>query len=651
MTAAPLTLQVFRGNQLLRTEQFSREIIKIGRLASAHLSLDDEKVSRIHAVIEVTPASMSIIDMGSAEGTFLNGKRVSRGALHSGDEVALGGLRIVVGESPVPVIAAPEAAPAEAPVAEAPPAPAPVAAPVATAPARREAPARPAAPPPDATPPAEVAEPAPAVEAEAPEEGPPLAIRHLPAAPTEAGEPGVELRLLWGDTLLESGVHAQPAKPVTIGAEGADLPATGPDLPAPVFPVLRYRDGEYLFQFGKGMTGGLQRARGEASLSRLVKEKKAAPADGVDGAYAVALPPDGLAWMSLGSNLRVEAFHVRPEPVRSLPWWERINYAFLNLFLVFFFLGGAFVVTAVNFPSADVDTVGDDLFTSPQRMAKFILKPAAEQPRNPYLEKLQRTLKKEAPGEAAARHKGEEGQMGKKDAPRTSGRSAPRAIDPNAKEIVKNTGLVGLIGKGRGGGLSTIFGQGGLGGDLKGAVGNMFGPTVGDSYGVGGLGLKGTGTGGGGQAETIGIGGVGTKGRGGGLGGAGYGTGVGGLGRKGEREVSIQTGSAAVLGSIDKELVRRVIQEHASQIRYCYEQELQRDPRLEGKVVVRWIINADGRVSNPQIDAGGTTMASDPVHRCMMDRIQSWEFPKPKGGGIAVITYPWILRASGGAGG
>jgi hypothetical protein len=31
----------------------------------------------------------------------------------------------------------------------------------------------------------------------------------------------------------------------------------------------------------------------------------------------------------------------------------------------------------------------------------------------------------------------------------------------------------------------------------------------------------------------------------------------------------------------------------------------------------------------------------------MMDRIQSWQFPKPKGGGVAVITYPWILRSSG----
>src|SRR5512138_781910 len=95
--ATPITLKIYRGNELVRTEQFNREIIKIGRLSSAHLVLDDERVSRIHSVIEVSPdGAVSVIDMGSAEGTFVNGKRVSRGALKAGDQITLGGLRIVL---------------------------------------------------------------------------------------------------------------------------------------------------------------------------------------------------------------------------------------------------------------------------------------------------------------------------------------------------------------------------------------------------------------------------------------------------------------------------------------------------------------------------------------------------------------------------
>jgi len=170
---------------------------------------------------------------------------------------------------------------------------------------------------------------------------------------------------------------------------------------------------------------------------------------------------------------------------------------------------------------------------------------------------------------------------------------------------------------------------------------------VGDSRGVGGLGLKGTGTGGGGQGETIGIGAVGTKGRGGGLG--GYGTGVGGLGSKRDRDVAIATGETRVLGAIDPELIRRVIRAHADQIRYCYEQQLTLNPKLTGKVAIRWQINSNGFSSNTLIDRSNTTpdSALERVAECIMSRIVTWEFPKPKGGGIAIVTYPWILRSSG----
>ena len=68
---------------------------------------------------------------------------------------------------------------------------------------------------------------------------------------------------------------------------------------------------------------------------------------------------------------------------------------------------------------------------------------------------------------------------------------------------------------------------------------------------------------------------------------------------------------------------------------------------LQGKVSIKWIIQADGTATNPQVEGSATTLENAQIHECMMSRITSWQFPKPKGGGIAVITYPWILRASG----
>jgi TonB family protein len=233
--------------------------------------------------------------------------------------------------------------------------------------------------------------------------------------------------------------------------------------------------------------------------------------------------------------------------------------------------------------------------------------------------------------------------MGKKTALNSKNKSAPKAIDINAKEVVKNSGLIKLLGSGSASGLSTIFGHGGLGGDLKGAIGNMFGPAVGDAQGLGGLGLRGTGAGGGGVGNTIGIGDIGTKGRGGGL--DGYGHGLGTLGRKSGSDVAISSGNPVVEGSMDKELIRRVIHEHRNQVRFCYESELQRHPGLNGKVTVKFVIQSNGTVSHAGVDTSSLGNAN--VEGCIVSRVYQWQFPKPKGGGIVQVSYPFLLKESG----
>ncbi len=671
--ATPITLQVYRGDQLLRTEQFTRDIIKLGRLATAHLPLDDDRVSRIHAVIEVAAdGAVSVIDMGSAEGTFVNGRKVSRSLLKPGDQLQLGGLRIALVMDPAAVAAsAPVPVPAPAPVAGPAPVPAPVPAaaparvPVAAAPAPVAAVAV-AAPPPEAPAPAPAAAPA-EVATRAPAAVPVARVipRAAPAARAPArrarkawrlpraaavveevsGDHGVELRLLWGDTLVDAAAFVAPPSPVLVGeGPGCALAIPANQLPSPQFPVLRYAGGQYAFAFARGMTGALVERGARTTLAELVKSHRASADDTVQGGFTVPVPNAGAVRAELGAGLAIEARPRRPEVVEVPPWWQRINYQFLNLFLVLFFLQAGFIVASNNFPY-ETDVLADDLFKNPSRMAKFIIKPPEAPKPAEKLPGEKGAKKDEQSGEMAEKHKGEEGKMGKKDAPKTDARSAPKAIDPNAKEVVKRMGVLGALGRGGGGGLATVLGSGGLGGDVRGAVGNMFGNTVGDSYGFGGLGVRGTGAGGGGSGETVGIGGIGTKGRGGGLG--GYGQGVGSLGRKTDRDVAITAGVAQVMGSIDKELIRKVIQEHAAQIRFCYEEQLAVNPKLAGKVAIKWVIDADGNASNPTVDASSTTLNNDKVQQCMMARIVSWQFPKPKGGGIAVITYPWILRASG----
>src|SRR5262245_35143035 len=98
--AVPLTLKVYKGEELIASKDYDRDLIKIGRLSSAHLCLEDEKVSRIHAVIDVgQDGAMFVTDMGSVEGTYVNGKRVTKSPLAFGDEIKVGNTTIQVHET------------------------------------------------------------------------------------------------------------------------------------------------------------------------------------------------------------------------------------------------------------------------------------------------------------------------------------------------------------------------------------------------------------------------------------------------------------------------------------------------------------------------------------------------------------------------
>lgn len=96
--ATSIRLNVIQGGEVVSSQVVEGELVKIGRMASAHLRIDDPKVSRIHAMLEVaSDGNVSVIDMGSAQGTLVDGKPISKVALSSGD-------RFVVGDTTVEVI-------------------------------------------------------------------------------------------------------------------------------------------------------------------------------------------------------------------------------------------------------------------------------------------------------------------------------------------------------------------------------------------------------------------------------------------------------------------------------------------------------------------------------------------------------------------
>ena len=629
----PLTLKVFKGEQLISTKDFDRDLIKIGRLASAHLTIDDEKVARIHAVIDVAPdGTLSVTDMGTVEGTMLNGKRVMKSPLSFGDAIQVGGTTIRIEKAG----AAPTIAPTIAPVADATqPVVATVSAPVAPpvqivaapAPVQVVAPQVVQVPAPVAA-----YQPAPELPEELVEER--ISPRMRPRRRKGSGPLGVELRFLWGDQIVgEYFLSPGVERAFRVGsAAGVDFEMG--EIGGPVFELVKFGKNGCQLRFTGKMEGELHRKFGDEVLTLAEAKKKGlAQADG--DAVALTLSNDDFAWIDLG-GITLEAFFQPVPKAVFVPFAETVDFTVLNIFLVAFFIAALFVISAAN-REAEGDEFADDLNDNQARIAKLLIKPPEAQ-KNPILEKYE---KKKDSGEIAAKRKGDEGSMGKKDAPKRSAHAAPKG-DPNNKDQARL--MMAKIFGGNSGGISTIFGHQGLGGELKSAMGNMFGAAPGDAAGLGGLGLRGSGSGGGGLGDTIGIGGIGTRGRGGGTG--GYGSGVGVLGGKKDVDIGITSSEPTVMGSLDKELIRKVIHANRGQIRFCYESQLNRFPKLDGKVAVKFVISASGAVATSSV--AQTTVNNAELEACVAGRVRTWMFPKPKGGGVVVVTYPFIFKQSGG---
>jgi hypothetical protein len=100
-------------------------------------------------------------------------------------------------------------------------------------------------------------------------------------------------------------------------------------------------------------------------------------------------------------------------------------------------------------------------------------------------------------------------------------------------------------------------------------------------------------------------------------------------------------GEPILLGTLDRADVDRVVRQHLREIKYCYQRQLQREPGLSGKVTVRFVIARDGSVSSATTKS--STLGSGAAETCINGRFLRMQFPEPKGGGIVIVTYPFVF--------
>ncbi len=99
-----------------------------------------------------------------------------------------------------------------------------------------------------------------------------------------------------------------------------------------------------------------------------------------------------------------------------------------------------------------------------------------------------------------------------------------------------------------------------------------------------------------------------------------------------------------VVGSIDPELLRQLMREYIPQFRYCYQEELTKNPDLAGIIDLNFTISAAGKISQSAVTAKSGKFSSKGT-QCINKVLKMIPFPKPKGGGQVQVRQPLNFSA------
>ncbi len=396
-------------------------------------------------------------------------------------------------------------------------------------------------------------------------------------------------------------------------------------LPSDDYSLVRRYGGVVHVQFTDDFRGYFEDADGQRTpLSQLIASHQAIP--GEEG-YACELPEEGRFIIQIDEmTFVVRMVHQAKRVIPGLT--HGFDFMFLGMFALIAFGG---LVLGVAIHSMPYDPTYD-VVNIPDRFADVVyVEPQPEPPKK-------KLVGNDPDAGEGAKAKGKEGRVGDERSKLRHAKGTRRAQRDATrnKSIAEKSGLLRDLNAMEAD--NNLFGDGGLSNGLSANMGGIIGVQGGNQWGNGGLGSRGSGLGGNGTGEFIG--GGGTRGRG--TGGSGWGKERGYHGVKTDGVPNVTSGDVILLGGLRKDQIDRVVKKHLSQIRYCYQKELNRNPTMAGKVQVRFVIDKDGHVSNAKIQ--GTSLNSPVVENCICERFMHFKFPKPTGGGIVIVTYPFVFN-------
>ncbi len=630
-----LTFEVFNGGEFVRREELTAESVTIGKGPAAMLRIENAALQDLHAVLNVGPdGSVQLLDLVGDQSTTVNGQPVSNVVLSNGDTLGFGEIRVVVRITDAGAYADDEATRVDSPHAD------------DAGEDERTAPGEA---------PIQSGEDEPAEDVMA-------FVMRASASANDAGADRSRGRLLEVAQVFGEGVvdvqHFGRGGRCTVGTGsqfvlalagwklgvipaglapiiGNFVPGVSDAheewansffVPEDMLPTNHYSlfqnvGGQWVCNASDKWAGFVDIGETRKTFGELLAEGKAQKAG--NGVLRIEIPEDARLVVDLGNTIFV-AHQVYPGKKVVGKAGENIDYPFLGIIAFMTFVAFMFGIALAVMPPPpeNSDNRLDD------HMVDLLLEKKEE------IKDKKRDDNPDA-GEGAKAKK-EEGKVGKKDAKmdKAKGDKVQMQKQQLDKEVAENAGVLGALRDDSQ--LDSVLGSTGLNADTMSGIGGLIG-SKGTQMGSGGLGARGSGLGGGGTAE--GLGGLGTKGRGSGA--SGYGSGGGNFGSKGEGGIGTVGGDPIILGALDKSLIDAVIKRNMAQIRYCYQRELTKAPTLGGKITVKFVIAKDGTVSSATTKT--STMNNPAVESCINGRFMRFQFPEPKGGGIVIVSYPFIF--------
>ena len=427
----------------------------------------------------------------------------------------------------------------------------------------------------------------------------------------------VELASSWGPTLLEVKSISDPQLSVVLGGREHPLPLSLFPYSEP-FELLRLDGEQLVLRYLEGWRGTLHHDGRVVSLEELVLMGRATAIEG--GVFEVALRDEEQCVVEVGPLTWIAR---RTLPGRRSPKADgRLDIPFIGTIGFAAFAAAMFGIVAMT---AEVKPEGE-VIEIPDRFAQAIYQVPEKKPEK--LEKVPKPKKMEE-GKRAQREEGRRGAENARMEVARGGNLDKRQLD---KQVAENAGVLGALDKL---GASSGLHSSSLDSQLLAGLGGTSGPK-GVQIGTKGLGERGPGFGGGGKAlhgQGLGLDDWGRDKR----------SQAGELASSGVKPASVlpQTDGGIIVGGLDKAQIDAVIKRHLNQFKYCYQRELTKDPTLGGKVTMKFTITGKGEVSASKVK--NSSLGSEAVHSCLSNTLMRMQFPEPKGGGIVIVSYPFVF--------